>query len=100
MRHVATNGLVKTSLIDMHDIDKASDSNTLFETCTAFSLREASLSWEIGCTFSSDNTILLLTCFTILNEVCKGKLYLGTTWHLPTQKLRRLSNMQQHVGSA
>ena len=55
IRHFATNGLVTTSLIDMPDIDKGSDSDTKFETCTS-SLRKESLFWETCCTYSSDNT--------------------------------------------
>ena len=53
--HFAANGLVTTSLIDMPDIDKGSDSDTKFETCTS-SLRKESLFWETCCTYSSDNT--------------------------------------------
>ena len=41
IRHFATNGLVTTSLIDISDIDKGSDSNKMFETSTSL-LRKAS----------------------------------------------------------
>ena len=55
IRYFATNGLVTTPLIDMPDIGKGSDWDTMFETYTS-SLRKASLSWEICWTYSSDNT--------------------------------------------
>ena len=55
IRNFATNGLVTTSLIDIYDIDKGSDSNRMFETLTSL-LRKASLSWETCCTYSSGNT--------------------------------------------
>ena len=47
----ATNGLVKTSLIDMPDIDKGSDSDTLFETCTSLLRKALSCFWKlVACT--------------------------------------------------
>ena len=54
IRHFASNGLVTTSLLDMPDINTGSDSHVMFQTCNS-SLMRASLSWEIGCTYSSDN---------------------------------------------
>ena len=55
IRHFASNGLVTTSLLDMPDINKGSDSQVMFQTCNS-SLMRASLSWETCCTYSSDNT--------------------------------------------
>ena len=55
LRHFASNGLVTTSLLDMPDIDKGSDSQVMFETCNS-SLMRASLSWKTCSTYSSDST--------------------------------------------
>ena len=55
IRHFASNGLVTTSLLDMADINKRSDSQVMFQTCHS-SLMRASLSLETCCTYSSDNT--------------------------------------------
>ena len=43
IRHFASNGLVTTSLLDMPDINKGSDSQVMFQTCNS-SLMRASLS--------------------------------------------------------
>ena len=55
IRHFASNSLVTTSLLDMPDINKESDSEVMFQTSNS-RLMGASLSWEKCCTYSSDNT--------------------------------------------
>ena len=39
----------------MPDIDKGSDAKTMFDVCS-LTLKKANLSWELRCTYSSDNT--------------------------------------------
>ena len=55
IRHFGSDGLVHTSLLDMPDIDKGSDAQTMFETCKGL-LNKPSLLWENCCIHSSDST--------------------------------------------
>ena len=56
IRHFSKDGLITTSLLDMPDIDKGSDAKTMFDVCSLSCLK-ANLSWELCCTYSSDNTL-------------------------------------------
>ena len=59
IRHFSKDGLITTSLLDMSDIDKGSDAKTMFNVCS-LSLKKTNLSWELCCTYSSDNTSFMV----------------------------------------